>query len=170
MIHKDLKRFTSVAKSKRHPQELVNPKGGDDDSLLNVYRSHRDLVITLLEVEFREHRRTVNLRGEVSDVQERIIIRNSNCVQLSIITTRPPIPLLLLDHVKRRSPGRCFTRDDARLLHRGEFSLGSSQLVRVQAAGFGKNLQAREGEKMVAYLTVGQRGCKPTGRENVRKF
>ena len=44
-----LRCVTSVLKSKRHPQELVHPKGGDDGGLLDVLLSHRDPVITLLE-------------------------------------------------------------------------------------------------------------------------
>ena len=40
--------------------------------------------------------------------------------------------------------------DDARLLHDGEFSFGNSQLVRIQAVGFGKNWRARTSEKVVA--------------------
>ena len=60
--------------------------------------------------------------------------------------------------------------DDARLLYGGELSLGNSQLVRIQAGGFGKNLWARMSEKVVADWMARQRGSKNISGENVWKF
>ena len=68
MIHKVLKYVACISKSKGHQQELVHPKGGDDGSLLDVLRSNRYLVLSLLEVKFREHSRTVNPQGEMGNV------------------------------------------------------------------------------------------------------
>ena len=47
--------------------------------------------------------------------------------------------------------------DDARILHGGELSFGENQLVRIQAAGFGKNQWARTSEKVVADWMARQR-------------
>ena len=81
---------------------------------------------------------------------ERITIRNSNGIQLSIMAIRSPTAFFLLNHVKRGSPRQSRMANDARLFHSGKFSFGNSQLVRVQAVGLGKNQQARLSEKMVA--------------------
>ena len=108
------------------------------------------LVVSFLEVEFRKYSLTVNPQGEVGDVRERISIRDSNCIQLLITATGPLNSVPLIDHVKRRSPGKGRVADYACLLHGGEFSFGGSQLVGVQAVRFGKNWRARVGEKMEA--------------------
>ena len=60
--------------------------------------------------------------------------------------------------------------DDARLFHGGKFSFGNSQLVRVQAAVFGKYQRARVSEKMVADRMTRWRGSETMGGEDVRKL
>ena len=55
LIYKALKNVARVSKSKKHQQELLHSKWGDDGSLLDVLRSYRNLVIAFLEVEFIEH-------------------------------------------------------------------------------------------------------------------
>ena len=54
LIHQASKGITGVPQTKRHAQKLVPPKGDDDGGLLNVFWSHRDLIITFLKVEFGE--------------------------------------------------------------------------------------------------------------------
>ena len=60
--------------------------------------------------------------------------------------------------------------DDAHLLHGKKFSFGNSQLVRVQAAGFGKNRWARVSGKMVEDWMAMWRGGETIREENVWKF
>ena len=60
--------------------------------------------------------------------------------------------------------------DDTRFLHGKEFSLGNSQLVRIQVAGIDKNQRARTSEKGVANWMARQRGGEIIRGENLRKF
>ena len=60
--------------------------------------------------------------------------------------------------------------DDTRFLHGKEFSLGNSQLVRIQVAGIDKNQRARTSEKVVANWMARQRGGEIIREENLRKF
>ena len=60
--------------------------------------------------------------------------------------------------------------DDTRLFHGRKFSLGYSQLVRVQVAGFGKNRRARVSKKMVENRMTRWRGSETIGGEDIRKL
>ena len=82
----------------------------------------------------------------------------------TIVSAGPPTSLLLLDHVERGVPGGWRSPDDLSLLHGGELSLSSNQLLRVQAAKFRINQRRRRGR----WLTqVTQRGppCSPWCRQ-----
>ena len=48
LIYQVLKGIAGIVESKGPPQNLKNPKGSDDGSLLYILRSHRNLVGSLL--------------------------------------------------------------------------------------------------------------------------
>ena len=52
--HLMLEGVAGLSQTKRHAEEFVHPKGGDDGGLLDVLRSRRNLIITFLKVELRE--------------------------------------------------------------------------------------------------------------------
>ena len=104
LIHKALERVTSIPEAKRHVKKFEHPKGGDDGSLLDILRRNMHLIATFLKVQFGKHCRTVDPRGEIRNIGERIVIRNSNSIQSLIIATRSPTAIFLLNYVKRRSP------------------------------------------------------------------
>ena len=84
--------------------EFEHPKRGDDVGLLGILRRNRHWIVTFLEVQLGEHCRSIDSRGKIGDVGERITVRNSNGIQPPIIATRYSTPFFLLNHVKRRSP------------------------------------------------------------------
>ena len=103
LIHKTLERVTSISESKGHAKKMEHPKGGDDGSLLDVLQRNQHLIVTFLEVQLEEHPRSIIPRGKISDVGERITIRNSNGIHPPIISARSPTTFFLLNHMKRRS-------------------------------------------------------------------
>ena len=106
---------------------------------------------------------------KIKSVTVQVQVRYSNAIQPPIIAARSPTALLLLIHVKRKS-SRLSRTVSAHLLHGRELSFGHSQLVRVQAAGLGKNWWVRASEKMVANWMVRWRGGETIGGENFQKF
>ena len=78
LIHKALERVSSISEAKGHAKQFEHPIGGDDGGLLDVLWRNWHLVVTFLEVQLGEHRRSFNPRGKIDDVGERIRIRNSN--------------------------------------------------------------------------------------------
>ena len=80
LIHEALENVTSVSEAKRHAKKFEHPKGGDDSGLLDVLRRNWHLIVSFLKVQFGKHCRTVNPQGEIGNVWERIVIRNSNVV------------------------------------------------------------------------------------------
>ena len=60
--------------------------------------------------------------------------------------------------------------DNASFFHGGEFGLGNSKFIGIQAVGFGKNRGSGVCEKMVADLVVRWESCKTIRGEDVRKF
>ena len=78
LIHKGLETVASISEAKGHAKKFEHPKGGDDGGLLDVLRRNWHLIITFLEVQLGEHRRSFNPRGKIGNVGERILIRNSN--------------------------------------------------------------------------------------------
>ena len=58
--------------------KFVHPKGVDDGGLLNVFWSHRDLIITPQKVEFGENCRSSNSQGKIRNIQKRVAIRVSD--------------------------------------------------------------------------------------------
>ena len=60
--------------------------------------------------------------------------------------------------------------NDAGFLLGGEFSLGGSKFVRVQATRFGKNWRTCLGEQMVADGMTRWRSCKTVRGQNIREL
>ena len=68
MVHKPLEGLTTVAKTIRHPEELVGSEWGGDGSLRDVFRGHQDLVVGLHEVQLGVDSGTGEAGGEVVEV------------------------------------------------------------------------------------------------------
>ena len=69
-----LERVAITPKAKRHSQELIHPKGGDDGGLLDVLQRHRYLIVSFLEVQLGEPSRTGNPPGKISNVGQRVMV------------------------------------------------------------------------------------------------
>ena len=108
--------------------------GSDDGGLLNVLGGRKYLVIPHLEVKLGENGRNQDPRCEVSNVRQRISVRNSNSVESPVIHTGPQTSIFFFKHMERR----CRMADDPCLLHGGELGLGGYQLLGIQLQGFAK--------------------------------
>jgi hypothetical protein len=53
-VHHPLKTAARVTKTERHPPELEEAKSSDDGRLLPVLRPHRDLPVSLAEVDLEK--------------------------------------------------------------------------------------------------------------------
>ena len=80
LIHQALKGIIGVPKTKRHAQKFLHSKRGDDGGLLDVFRSHRDLIIPFLKVEFGENCQSSNSGGKIRNIGRRVAIRYSDSV------------------------------------------------------------------------------------------
>ena len=54
LVHEPLEGLPSIAESKRHPEKLVQPEGGDHRCLLDVLGGHWHLVVALPQVQLAE--------------------------------------------------------------------------------------------------------------------
>ena len=54
VVHEVLEGLHSSPEPKRHPQKLIQPKGGDDHHLGDVLRSHWHLVVPLAKIQLGE--------------------------------------------------------------------------------------------------------------------
>ena len=68
LVHKPLEGLSTVAKTIRHPEELVGSEWGGDRSLRDVFRGHQDLVVGLHEVQLGVDPGTGEAGGEVVEV------------------------------------------------------------------------------------------------------
>jgi hypothetical protein len=98
-IHVLLEGRPCIPQTKGHPLVLEQAEGGIDGSLLLVRRVHRDLVVSLPQVDLGEDGAARRLGGEVQHVGERVYIWLSNQVQPPEVPAQPPAPLRLPHHV-----------------------------------------------------------------------
>jgi hypothetical protein len=124
-IHHPLERLGRIPKAERHLQKLVEAKRGHNRRLEDVRGRHRNLVVTLNEVQLREHCAAVQIITEILYVRERILIWQGAVVQAAIIATGSPGPVRLRDHVEGRGPRRVGPANDASPLHPVELRPGS---------------------------------------------
>ena len=68
----------------------VEAKGCNDSSLLNILRCHRDLMIALEQVNFREDGFTRKLLVEIMDGLDRILVICGHGIETSVVTTDAP--------------------------------------------------------------------------------
>ncbi len=55
------------------------------------------------QIQFRKNGRTMEGSGEIVDMRDRVVVRNSHVVKGMVVPTRSPIPRSLLgDHVEGR--------------------------------------------------------------------
>ena len=165
-----MKGLSSVSKPKRKSQELKYLKRSNDCSLLDVIRSHWNLIISFLKVELGKNLWTWDSCREIGNVGKLISIWNSKVVETTIITTGSPRTVLLLDLVERAGPRRDWPSDDTCFLHGFEFLLGSLQLVRIQSPSFRKDWRTRLSEEMMTNSMSWRRGCEPVWGEDIRKI
>ena len=67
-VHQPLKSFFRVPDTKRQAQELEHSKGSDDRRLANIFLSHGNLVVTLLQIQLRKDCGTGDSQCEMSYV------------------------------------------------------------------------------------------------------
>ncbi len=86
--------------------------------------------------------------GEVKHGGKGVPVWLCNSVKPAINAAGPPRTIRLGHHVKRRRTWRVGPADNTCSFQRAEFGLGDFQLVRIQAAGLGKNRPAGGFNKM----------------------
>ena len=85
--------------AKGEAEEFEEAKGGDNGGHGNVGGVHGNLKITLLKVKFREKLGTCNPGGEICNSRKRVSARNCGGIEAAKISTGPPGPIRLRDHV-----------------------------------------------------------------------
>ena len=140
----------SITQSKRHNKELVHAKRRNHCSLGYVSWVHGNLVITLHQIKLRKHVRTSQSVGEISNVGDQILVRNSCIVEAPKIAARTPQTIRLGNHMQSASPCAVRPADNTGLLHFVELQIGR----RVQTVGRREN-RLTNSEDMVIHTMLG---------------
>jgi hypothetical protein len=131
-VHEALKRIARISHAKRHAGILVQPEGSDDRRLGNIGGVHRDLVVSLAEVDLREVPAAGHLGSEVHHVGQRVRVRDSDAVEAAVIPAGPPRAVGLEHHVERRCPGTGRAADDAVSFQGRKLGLGGGELASIE--------------------------------------
>jgi hypothetical protein len=142
LVHEPLKSLRCVPKAKRHKKIFEKTKRSYYSSFLNIFLSHRDLMIALDEVDAREEPAAVELVGEVQDAGQGVAVVDGGEVEAAIVSAGPPGSILLAYHVQRGGPWGVGSANDARRLQLAEFRLGCAKFVRVQPPCLSKDRPA----------------------------
>ena len=89
---------------------------------------HWDLGVSPNQVDLGEDSFVCQIGSKVLDLWDRITVRSCLVIELSIITTRSPFIILLLNHVQRGCPHTRRRSDDAHVDELGQFSFCTCKL------------------------------------------
>ena len=104
LINEALESLSGVAESERHAYKLEQTKGRSDSSLANVVGIDRNLVEGPDKVDLGENGGTMEARGEILEMRNRVAIGNSVVVKGAVISAGLPVARLFGDGVERGCP------------------------------------------------------------------
>ena len=130
LVHETLKVLASVFEAKRRSWEYEQPKWGDYPCFLDIVLIHRDLMISLQEIDFAENLFSRELIVEVREISNGILIIRGLSVEAAVVATDAP-------PAARGCWGTC-ARSDAWLFgdHKGRSPLALSSLAYPKLAKF----------------------------------
>jgi hypothetical protein len=102
LVNHPLEGLACVPQTKRHADEFKQAKRRDDRHFLHVLRRHRDLMISLLQIELGEDVAALQAASKVVHPRKRILVRLRDEVELPEVAAGPPAAVGLAHHVEGR--------------------------------------------------------------------
>ncbi|KAK4729331.1 hypothetical protein R3W88_022319 [Solanum pinnatisectum] len=94
-VHKIHERCRSISQTKCHDSKLIMTISGPKSCIRDVTLSYSQLMIARSEIYLRKTSGTLKLIEEIINSQKRILILDSNLVQLTVIYTHPKRTIFL---------------------------------------------------------------------------
>ena len=101
LVHASLEHLRGVAETESHRREFEEAEGRCDGGLRDILRSYSDVVEGVLQVDLGEDRRSAELLREVRHVAHRVLVRDGDGVESSVVAGRSPGSVFLGDEVER---------------------------------------------------------------------
>ena len=98
-VHHLLEGSSSIAQPKRHNNKLVHAKRSNHGSLGDVRWVYRNLIVSFYQINLRKNVSTSQPVGEISNVGDRVLVRNSSIVEPPKIAARTPRTVRLGHHM-----------------------------------------------------------------------
>lgn len=117
LIHERLKSSRCISQAKWHDFELIVTLMGFEGSLINVFCSHSNLMVSSPEVQFREIFCPMQFIKQLIYYRNGVFILNSELIQISVINTEPPCSILRLYQNNRAPTKWALTVLDNACLH-----------------------------------------------------
>ena len=90
--------FEPHYEAKRHACELKQPKWSSDGTFGYICRLNGYLVVCPYEVKFKKYARTMEGRGEVLNMRNRVAIGDGDVIEAPVVPTGAPVPRNLLGY------------------------------------------------------------------------